>query len=335
MRTFAIAVLTTIAVSTIASANDGFFGLPAGGLTLQKSANIAMLEEDLYISLDEVRVNYVFRNDSYGPVNAQVGFPMPGLPASVNFDAETGYDLHDIKDLELLKFETRINGQVVRSRPFVRAFYYPKQKPWEEQDRFYFTDATDITSELVAAGIPLTFDANAIRAAHMRLPAAKKAEWHRRAIYFKDATYEAPNWFLSTVFVRDQTFPAAMPVRVEHKYKPYPSGFVMVSNHFAYDRQLAREACVDAPTERAIKRVLRPNDGGVGQVIDYILTTANTWKNPIGRFRLTVNKGDPRNIVSFCGNGVRKTGPTTFSLEYKNFKPVQDLKVLIVKGAGY
>lgn len=335
MRTIALSTLATIAILGAASANDGFFGLPAGGLTLQKSASIAMAEEDLFISLDEIRVNYVFRNDSYSPVTAQVGFPMPGLPVSVNFEADTGYDLRDIKDLELLKFETRIDGQIVKSRPLVRAYHYSKQVPDEQQDRFYFTDATDITAELVAAGIPLTFDANAIRAAYLRLPAAKKADWHRRAIYFRETGYEAPNWFLSTVFVRDQTFPAGTPVRVQHRYKPFPSGFVMVSNQFAYDRQLAKAACVDARTERAIKRVLKPNGGGLGQVIDYVLTTANTWKGPIGRFRLTVDKGDPRNIVSFCGNGVRKTGPTTFTFEYTRFRPKQDLKILIVKGAGY
>ena len=333
MRKIVFSALASIGLYGAAEANDGFFGLPAGGLTLQQSANIAMQEEDLYISLDEVRVNYVFRNDSNAPVKAQVGFPMPGLPVSVNFDAETGYDLHEIKDLELLKFETRINGQVVTSKPIVRAYYYPEQIPWEKQDRFYFTDAKDITSELVAASVPLTFDANAIRAAFARLSPAKKAEWNRRAIYFKDANYEAPNWFLSTVFVRDQTFPATTLVRVQHKYKPFPSGFVMVSNHFAFDKELAKSSCVDAPTERAIKRLLKPQGGGAGHVIDYILTTANTWKGPIGRFRLTVNKGAARNIVSFCGTGVKKTGPTSFSLEYTNFKPTQDLKVLIVKGA--
>jgi hypothetical protein len=66
-------------------------------------------------------------------------------------------------------------------------------------------------------------------------------------------------------------------------------------------------------------------------VIDYVVTTANTWKGPIGRFRMTVDKGSTRNIVSFCGNGVRKTGPTTFSVEIRNFRPQREIKVLVVR----
>jgi hypothetical protein len=46
---------------------------------------------------------------------------------------------------------------------------------------------------------------------------------------------------------------------------------------------------------------------------------------------MTVDKGSTRNIVSFCGNGVRKTGPTTFSVEIRNFRPQREIKVLVVR----
>ena len=329
MRRLALALLLLAAP---AAANDGFMGLPAGGLTLQKSEAIAMLEEDLFLSLDEVRVDYVFRNDSPAPVTAQIGFPMPGLPVAVNFDAaDTGYDMSDVKDLELLKFQTRVEGKPVTSRPVVRAFVFPEFKEGDKQDRFRFTNATDITAELTGAGVPLTFDAAAIKAAYARLPAAKKADWQKRGVYTKEADYEVPGWFLSTIFVRDQTFAPGQNVRVQHRYKPFPAGFVMVSNHFAYDRQLAVDACVDKPTGRAIERILKPQNGGTGYVIDYVVTTANTWKGPIGRFRMTVDKGNAKNIVSFCGDGVKKTGPTTFTLERRNYRPQREIKVLVVK----
>ncbi len=331
MRRIAFALLLAASAVAPSLANDGFMGLPAGGLTLQKSEAIAMLEEDLFLSLDEVRVDYRFRNDSPAPIVAQIGFPMPGLPVAVNFEAETGYDMHDVKDLELLKFETRVEGKAVTSKPVVRAFHFPDSRQDEPQDRFRFTKAIDITAELTAAGIPLTFDANAIRAAYARLSPAKKADWNRRGIYVKETDYEAPGWYLSTIFVREQRFEPGRIVSVQHRYKPYPAGFVMVPNHFEYEKNLAREACVDKPTERAIRRVLKPDGGGIGYVIDYIVTTANTWKGPIGRFRLTVDKGSAKNIVSFCGTGVKKTGPTTFSFEIRNFTPRHEIKVLVVK----
>lgn len=331
MRIYVCMALASLSLPGSASANDGFMGLPAGGLTLQRSADIVMVDEDLYLSLDRVRVKYQFRNDSNVPVTARIGFPMPGLPVSVNFGAETGYDMSGVKDLELLKFETRVEGKIVKSSPVVRAFVFPKNSDQEHQDRFRFTDATDVTAELTAAGVPLNFDATAIRAAYAKLSAEKKADWTRRGIYSKETDFERPEWFLSTVYVREQTFAPGKIVHVQHKYKPYPAGFVMVSDHFAYDKQLAIDTCVDAPTEKAIKRVLTPANGGSGHVIDYVLTTANTWKGPIGHFRLTVDKGRKTNILSFCASGVKKTGKTTFAIEATNFTPTQDIKVLVVE----
>jgi hypothetical protein len=331
MRRIALAFATVLALAPLAQANDGFMGLPAGGLTLQQSADIAMLEEDLYLALDEVRVAYKFRNESPNPVTAVVGFPMPGLPVAVNFDAETGYDLDKVTDLRLLDFETRVEGRVVQSKPTVRAFVFARNTDWSRQDRFRFANATDITAELTAAGMPLTFDAQAIRSAWARLPATKKADWLRRGIYARDAGSESPLWFLSTIFVRQQVFPPGRIVSVQHRYKPFPSGFVMSDNHFQYDRELLADNCIDQPTQRAMEQALRSGNGGIGKVLDYILTTANTWKGPIGRFRLTVNKGDSRNLVSFCASGVRKTGPTTFVVEASNFRPDRDLSVLVVQ----
>jgi hypothetical protein len=328
--TKALCAVVIFASVPAALANDGFMGLPAGGLTLQQSANIRMLDEDLFISAAEIRVNYEFRNDSGAGIRAVVGFPMPGLPVSVNFDAETDYDIHDVKGLDLLKFETRIEGKPVQSKAVVRAFVHPKDSSWENIDRFRFTDATDITAELAAAGMPLTFDAKLIKTAWTRLPKARKADWIRRGLYIKDGNNEYPDWWLSTIFVREQDFPAGRIVKVQHRYKPFPSGFVMVPDHFKYDPELQKNACVDDPTRRAIGKRLSGHGGGIGTVIDYVLTTAKTWSGPIGHFRLTVDKGKARNIISLCGDNVRKTGPTTFTLEARDFVPDRDVKVLIV-----
>ena len=47
---------------------------------------------------------------------------------------------------------------------------------------------------------------------------------------------------------------------------------------------------------------------------------------------MVVDKGSSRNLVSFCGEGVRKTGPTTFEVRRRNYTPTRDLSVLIVTG---
>ena len=66
-------------------------------------------------------------------------------------------------------------------------------------------------------------------------------------------------------------------------------------------------------------------------VVPYIVTTARNWAAPIGRFTLTVDKGSPEAVASFCRTDVRKTGPTTFRWEARDYVPDQDLRVLIVQ----
>lgn len=70
-------------------------------------------------------------------------------------------------------------------------------------------------------------------------------------------------------------------------------------------------------------------------VVPYIVTTAPNWAAPIGRFTLTVDKGSPEAVASFCRTGVRKTGPTTFRWEARDYVPDQDLRVLyVLPGSG-
>ena len=66
------------------------------------------------------------------------------------------------------------------------------------------------------------------------------------------------------------------------------------------------------------------------QRIEYILTTGANWSGPIRDFRLVVDKGDARNLVSFCGNGVKKISPTQFEMRERDFMPEHNLYVLIL-----
>ena len=66
------------------------------------------------------------------------------------------------------------------------------------------------------------------------------------------------------------------------------------------------------------------------QRISYILKTAANWAGPIGRFRLVVDKRYADNLVSCCGQGVRKIGPTKFEMTKTNFTPTADLSILIL-----
>jgi len=61
-----------------------------------------------------------------------------------------------------------------------------------------------------------------------------------------------------------------------------------------------------------------------------MLTTGANWRAPIGDFRLVVDKGDPRFLVSFCGEGIRRLSPTQFEIRHRNWRPTRDLNVLFL-----
>jgi hypothetical protein len=49
--------------------------MTAGGLVLRNSRNIDMLEEDLFVSAEQIRVNYVFKNQAMRDERVTVAFP--------------------------------------------------------------------------------------------------------------------------------------------------------------------------------------------------------------------------------------------------------------------
>jgi Domain of unknown function (DUF4424)/YARHG domain len=68
-------------------------------------------------------------------------------------------------------------------------------------------------------------------------------------------------------------------------------------------------------------------------LIEYVLTTGANWSGPIKDFRLVVDKGTPDNLISFCGQGVRKISPTQFELRASNFVPSSNVSVLVLTPA--
>ena len=83
-----------------------------------------------------------------------------------------------------------------------------------------------------------------------------------------------------------------------------------------------------------MKRAIKPGEDYAAlteQRIEYILSSGANWKAPIGDFRMVVDKGDAANLISFCGEGVRKISPTQFEVRHTNFTPSGDVSILILK----
>jgi hypothetical protein len=125
-----------------------------------------------------------------------------------------------------------------------------------------------------------------------------------------------------------QKFPAGRTVVVEHSYKP------ALWQSFAPKPTAEDTAryCIDAGTRKAIDDIARADSVKVyfANGLNYVLKTARNWSGPIGAFHLTIDKGDPKNVLSLCIDGIKKTDPTRFELRKKDFVPDRDLALLIV-----
>ena len=95
-----------------------------------------------------------------------------------------------------------------------------------------------------------------------------------------------------------------------------------------------RKYCMDARFLGAIERAKQVAKSDYPPLeeerIAYILTSGRNWAGPIQSFRLVVDKGDPQNLVSFCGDGVKKIAPTQFEIRKADYVPGTDLDVLIL-----
>ncbi|RWC00503.1 DUF4424 domain-containing protein [Mesorhizobium sp.] len=318
--------------ATPVCANDSIAELGTGGLILSRSDAVAMESEDLYISPEKVTVDYVFRNNTDKDVDAIVAFPMPDIEGDPNEMPA----IPDGQSDNFLGFEVTIDGVAA--------------KPQLEQKAFAL--GIDISADLKSQNVPFYPFGDAARAALAKLPQAVADDWVDRGLIIEDTaddgsgmkTVYVPFWQLRSTYWWRSTFPANKAVRVAHRYKPSVGGTSSVS--FFYDGQFQGQYaayktryCMDGAFENAIRKAAKGNPDGTPRYFEnriaYVLTTGGNWATgSIGKFKLTVDKGDPKNLVSFCGENVRKVGPTRFEMTAENFYPEHDIDILLLAPSG-
>ena len=309
------------------SANDGVAESTAGGLVLKQTQDIDMVSEDLFVSADQVRVRYVFRNRTPHDVRVTVAFPMPDRDY---------YELRYEGANYPADFATRVDGQPVRMQVERRAFAHGGTDQTAVLQRFGLPILTENTvTDVSAAAERLTAEQRR-QLAHLGLLEANEYDIGQGM-----RTYWEPIWTVKEMWYWDQVFPAGRDLVVEHQYTPgigtsvgSSLAFPEMRNDPEVRREMARY-CVDRAFMAAVDRMSaagtpdRPVLLGE-RTIGYILTTGAGWRSPIGDFRLVVDKGSPDNIVSFCGMSVRRLGPTRFEMRRRNWRPDRDLAVLIL-----
>lgn len=319
MRLYRIFLLLFLALApaTPAQSNDSSAKLETGGLRLTNSHDIAMEAEELFLSFDEVRVRYRFRNLSKRDVVTLVAFPLPDI--SVGEDANYSVESDDPENF--LRFEVRVDGSKVTPSLELRATL----------------NGLDQTALLRRHGISILpfgdrfyTSLEAIpKTARSELEQAGVVDW-RSAWGANDVPLPSPHWTAHATYYWKQRFPAGKTIEVTHRYRPVP-GVSFYGEHLFQSADLGDTYCMDAGFRKAMKKLFARKPNGLMRELHYVLTTGANWSGPIGDFRVTIDKGKPGNLISLCIDGIRKTGPTTFEMRAKDFVPERDLKILLLE----
>ena len=326
LRRTTVAVLAALLLATPALGNDSVASMGAGGLVLQRTDGIEMRSEDLFVSAREIRVRYRFYNRTARDISTLVAFPMPEVTGGHEGDLSIAQDDPTL----LTPFATTVNGRSVATNVEQRVFL----------------GGVEHTDLIRALGLPLsphrreTADAVAALARPQRdmliaLGLIEDRSWTERGVRTLDLV---PLWTLKTTHYWTQVFPARREIGIDHRYRPAVGG--SAGSGFGdpalegseYVDEAATRYCADEAFRAGARRLRARGLYLTETWIDYILTTGANWAEPIGDFRLVVDKGAASNLVSFCGEGVRKIGPTRFEMRRRNFTPTRDLSVLILTG---
>jgi hypothetical protein len=304
-------------------ANDSSASLQTGGLDLVYNDKISMNQEDLFLSKDEVRVRYLFENKSTQDVDTLVAFPLPGIETG-----EAGnYVIQANDPINFINFEVTVDGKTVTPTVQARATSL----------------GVDITPVLLKYHLPLTTimpndDAQTKFYDDLgRLPAEVLSELeHYGAITRSDIgpgkpPDVQPQWTTDITFYWFQKFPAGRTIEVTHRYRPVPRVFLTSSKELA-DADLRKSYC---PDDAFLNAARAGEKAGVLQGVElrYVIRTARNWSGPIKRFTLTIDKEDPKSLVSTCFTGLKKTGPTSFTVTKENFSPDDDLGLVLLTPA--
>jgi hypothetical protein len=327
-----VAILTAAALPAALPAlgNDTTAELATGGLIFVTNDDVEMRSEKLFISTNEVRVTYDFFNKSNKAVTVLVAFPLPVIRVSGEDD---NIAIPTDDPVNIFGFTTVVDGKPVKTQVEQRVTAV----------------GIDRTQYLRNLGIPLNPALAATDKALDALPRDKWAELVRlglgQIVDYGDNTgmkeHLEARWGLHTTFYWEQTFPAGKETIVQHQYKPSVGSSVQTNlgspdaAKQSWYADYLHKYCIDKDFLATIERLRKANKSEFGppyseQRIDYILKTAANWSGPIKDFDLVVDKGDPANLLSFCGGGVKKISPTQFEVRKSDFTPKGDLSVLIL-----
>jgi len=202
----------------------------------------------------------------------------------------------------------------------------------------------DVSTTLRQHGIDIAtfghYDENTHYAKDVRrLSATDRATLVRVGLIYPEADQDEAKWSVEKKYYWQQAFPAHTIIHISHQYAPVLGNTNSVSYGLLQakeDPESAKELgglCFDPGLRKTLVADVEKPDSSVPFFwVDFILTTANTWKTPIEDFTLIVERGHlkaaKQSFVSFCWDGpVTKIDADHFSAHVINLVPKKELRI--------
>jgi hypothetical protein len=310
----ALALLTSL---SFIHADDGAASIAEGGIVVMtKEPRITMAKEVLLISDSKVAVDYDFRNDTDQDVVTVVAFPIPpfGLALEEVDPNKQGFD----------DFHLWIDGKAANFETETRAY----------------VKGRDLTALLRSMRVDVGSFGHA-NSDHQfpdveRLSSEERRRLKNAGLLDKDD--DTPTWEVRKKYYWRQIFPAHNSLHIRHVYSPVVGALNSIKYGWgtSQDAQSAKELasfCIEGDLKQTLGQVVANKHRNAWyEYVDFILSTANTWKTPIEDFTLIVErphiKDNLADYVSFCWDGpVTKSDSDHFVATATNFVPKKELRI--------
>lgn len=300
-----------------ALANDGAASILAGGIVLEKSDEVRIAREDLFLSAGRIDVAYEFENITEKDVALTAAFPFPDI-----FADDIGSQWPDEPEaVRFIGFTTTFNGKPVEAREIVEIISL---------------EGENITQLFRDEGFPLAPYADLWQPSTWFGDEEKTAPVKARlAELGLLGNFESRKWKTRISYVWEAVFPAGETVKVTHSYKPVSGAFHLAFQNppaadggvEAFDHWFRKQYCVsDELFQTLAARPVEERFTFYARETGYVLKTGANWAGPIGAFHLTVDTGAPDAFFSTCWpHELEETAPGRLEFSATDFTPRHDL----------
>ena len=263
--------------------------------------------QDITIGINRIRIVQVMRNTGERDLNLLVSFALPDI------DTLWIWDLPPLLprsgEHNFVDAMTTADGETVYPQIEQRAAAL----------------GLDVTEALKGLGIALFPYASGIRDKINALSKGVKDDLVARGVLKENGQQLLPAWLLRSTIHWRQRFPAGKQVKIVHTYKPVvgrPAGSLAT---------LEKTACLEPAEARRLEDLAASGKPPRLTVVAFQATAGASWADPIGQFKLTIEKPKPAAAAVSCRTELTAVGSTQLEHSARDHSHEDDLTVLFIE----